>query len=65
MHMKELCLAGLGAGLLPKSIILDELKNKKLVSLLSDLPYLDFDLCVFCRADDYSNPKIRSFMDLF
>ena len=64
-HLKELCKIGVGAALLTDSIVQKELIKEQLIAILPNLPYLKFSLYTFCRASEYSSPKIRAFMNFF
>ncbi len=65
LHLKELCKNDLGALLITNELIEKEIENGTLRVILPDLPYNEFNLFVFCRTEEYSNPKIRAFMDCF
>lgn len=64
-HLKELCKNGLGALLIPIELVEKEIEERLLKTILPNLPYKEFELFVFCRAEEYATPRIHAFMDCF
>lgn len=63
--LNQACCDGVGLFLTADTLVEAELKSKKLVQILPDIPFAVYDIFMFYRPYHFELPKIRAFVEFY